>query len=72
MLKKNAVLSSKNVGCNPVRWLKTRKSSVDNHELSIRHDRPGLVFEGRREALDEIEQSFAPRADVSAVLDVVW
>jgi len=72
MLKKNGVLDAKNVGCNPVRRLKPRKSSMDDHELALRHDRPGLVFQRRREALDEVEQSFAPRRDMSTVLDVVW
>jgi hypothetical protein len=38
VLKKNAILNAKNVGCNPIRQLKPRKSSVDNHELPLRND----------------------------------
>src|SRR5258706_16265187 len=71
MLKKNAVLHAKNVGRNPVRRLKPRKSSVDNHEASLRQDRTGLVFQGRREVLHEIEQSFPPRRAMRTVLDVI-
>src|SRR4029077_13635346 len=71
MLKKNAVLDTKYVGYNPIRGQSPRISSMDNHEVALRHNHPGLIFESWRKALDEIEQSLAPRLDVRTVLDVV-
>ena len=71
MLDEDSIFDAKNVGGNPVHCLEPRKSSVNHHEVSVGHDRPGLVFERRREGLDQIEQPVAARRDVSTVLDVV-
>jgi len=44
---------------------------VDDHEIAFGHDHTRLIFEGRRTGLDEVEETFATRLDVGAVLYVV-
>ena len=39
-------------------------------EVAISHDHPGLVFQRRRQALDEVEEPLAARGNMRAVLDV--
>src|SRR5438105_570972 len=43
---------------------------MNNDDVALRHDHPGLVFQRRRYALDEVEESLAAGSDVRAVLDV--
>src|SRR5580692_7240434 len=43
---------------------------MNDDEVAIRHDHPGLVFQRRRRALDEVEEALAAGSDVRAVLDV--
>src|SRR5438046_1621243 len=43
---------------------------MNDDEVAIRHDYPGLVFQRRRHALDEVEEALAAGSDVRAVLDV--
>src|SRR5439155_2560782 len=72
MLDKGSVLNAHNICGNPIhRSTETAKSSVHDHELSLSHYCSGLVLERWREAFDEIEQTFAARFDMSAVLNVV-
>jgi hypothetical protein len=72
MLDQNAIHDPKNVRRNPVNGLaEAREAPVHDDELTFRHDRSGLIFECRREALDEIEQAFTTGSDVRTVLDVV-
>jgi len=72
MLDQNAILDANDVRRNPVHGqAKIRKSPMRDDEIPFRHNRSGLIFEGRGEVLDEIEQSFTPRWDVRTVLDVV-
>jgi len=60
------------VSGDPVsRASKARESSVDDDKVAFGHDHARLVFEGRRSGLDKVEQTFAARLDMSAVLDVV-
>src|SRR6266478_3864709 len=40
-------------------------------KVTFGHDHARLIFEGRGRTLDEVEETFAARLDVSAVLDVV-
>src|SRR5215471_7359727 len=54
-----AVLDVKNVSCNPVHCLKTRKSTVDNYNLSVGNDCARFVIESRWESFDQIEQPIA-------------
>ena len=72
MLGQNAVFNAKNVRSNPVHWqTEIRKSPVHYYEVSISDDRSWLILQGRRQALDEIEQTLAARCDMSAVLNVI-
>src|ERR1700758_1518339 len=72
MLDKDSVLNAENICCNPVDGqAEVRESSVGDYKVSVGYDRSWLVLEGWRKALDEIEQAFAARLDVSAVLNVV-
>jgi hypothetical protein len=60
------------VGGNPVsREASAGKSPVDDDKVAFGHDHARLVFEGRGRTLDEVEEAFAARLDVGAVLDVV-
>jgi hypothetical protein len=44
---------------------------VDNDEVAVSHNHPRLVFQRRRHALDEVEETLPAGGDVRAVLDVV-
>ena len=71
MLDKDSVLNADNICGNPIhRSTETAKSPVHDHEVSLGHDRSRLILERWRKALDEIEQAFTTRRDMSAVLDV--
>ena len=72
MLDQNSVLNVHNVRGNPIHsGTETAKAPVQDHDLSLSHDRSRFVLQGGRKALDEIEQAFTTRRDMSAVLDVV-
>ncbi len=72
MLNKDSVLNAHNICGNPIhRSTETAKSPVHDHEVSLSHDRSWLILERWRKALDEIEQTFPTRCDMSAVLNVV-
>src|SRR6185369_2073137 len=72
MFDEDSVLDEKNVCCNPVhRKTKVRKSSMHDDEISFRQNCSRLISESRWQALDEIEQSFTARCDMSAVLNIV-
>src|SRR5216683_5767118 len=72
MLDQNVILDANDVRRNPVHGqAEIRESSVHDHELSLCHYCSGLILERWREAFDEIEQTFAARFDMSAVLNVV-
>jgi hypothetical protein len=43
---------------------------MNDDEVAISHDHPGLVFQRRRHALDEVEEALAAGGDVRAVLDI--
>jgi integrase len=62
-----------NISGNPIdRSTEIAKPPVHDHEVSLGHDRPRLVLQRWRDALDEIEQALTTRLDMSAVLNVVW
>ena len=70
MLDKNAVGDAKDVSGDPVhRKSKPLKRPVHHDEITVSNDRSVFVFQGRRHALDEFEQSFASRLDAGAVLE---
>ena len=72
MLDKDPVFNAHNVCGNPIhRSTETAESTVQDHEVSLSQDRSRLILERRRKALDEIEQAFTTRRDLSAVLDVM-
>ncbi len=73
MLDEDFVLNAQNICGNPIRRsAKTAKSPVHDYSISLSHDHSWLIFERRRKALDQIEQTFSPRRYMSAVLDVLW
>src|SRR5260221_5881647 len=43
---------------------------MNDDEVAFSHDHPGLVFQRRWHALDEVEEALAAGSDVRAVLDV--
>src|SRR5207244_13280087 len=47
-----------------------RKPPMNDDEVAISHDHPGLVSQRRRHALDQVEEALATGSDVRAVLDV--
>ena len=68
----STVGDAKNIRSDPIhRLAEARESPVNDHEISLRHDRSRFVLQRWRDALDQIEQSIATRFDMSAVLDVV-
>jgi hypothetical protein len=72
VLDESPVFDSQHVSRDPVnRPAEARKSPVDYHEIAFGDDHSGLIHQGRRDALDEIEQAVATRLDMSALLDVV-
>src|SRR3984957_172986 len=72
MLDQDSVLNAHNIGGDPIhRSAETAKSPVHDHEFPFGYDRSRFVLQCWRKALDEIEQTFTTRCDVSAVLNVV-
>src|SRR5580704_9132488 len=72
MLDQNAILDPNDVHHNPVhRQADARIAPMDDHRVSLSHDRSGFVLQRRWGTLDEIEQTIAARLDVRAVLNVV-
>src|SRR5882724_10885362 len=71
MLDEDPILDPENVRRDPVHGCpEPRKPPMNDDEVAIGHDRPGIVFQRRRHALDEVEEALAARSDVRAVLDV--
>src|SRR5882724_10584603 len=72
MLDQKAVLDANNVCGNPIhRSTEVAKSPVNNHEVTLGDNRSRFVPQRGRKTLDEIEESFSARFNVSTVLDVV-
>src|SRR5437870_2123082 len=72
MLDKDSVLNAHNICSDPIRRrTETAKSPVHDHDVSLSHDRSGLVLQGWRKAPNEIEQTLTTRSNVCAVLDIV-
>src|ERR1700693_2053825 len=72
MFDQNAILDANDVRRDPAHGkAEIRESPVHDHEIPLGRDRSWLIFERWRKALDEIEETFTSRRDVSAVLDVV-
>ena len=72
MFDQNSICNSHNVRRDPVYGLsKARKPAMNNHEFTLGYDHARRIFEGCRSALDKVEETFAARLDVGAVLDVV-
>ena len=44
---------------------------MNNHEVTFGYDQSRLVLQCWRGALDQVEETFAARCDMSAVLDVI-
>jgi len=60
------------VGGDPVsRAASAGKSSVDDDKVAFGHDHARLILERRGSTLDKVEETFAARLDVGAVLNVV-
>src|SRR5258708_36566997 len=60
------------VGGDPVsRESRARESPMDNDKVALGHDHARLIFERRGRTLDEVEETFAARLDVGAVLAIV-
>jgi hypothetical protein len=73
MLDKDSVLNAQNICGNPIHsGAETAKSSVSDYRVSLSDDRSRLVPQRLRYALDEVEQPFTTRRDMSTVLNVVW
>jgi hypothetical protein len=74
MLDENTVVDPEDVRRNPVHGCpEPRKPPMNDDEVAISHEQPGLVFQRQRQALDEVEEALAAGSDVSdvrAVLDV--
>ena len=71
MLGKDAILDAYDVGGDPAPGLpKARESSVHYDEIAAGDDRARLVFESRREALDQVHQPITARLNVGTVLNV--
>ena len=72
MLGQHPVRDAHDIGGYPVsRQSGAGEATVDNHEIAFGHDHSRLLFEGRRTGLEEVEETFATRLDVGAVLYVV-
>src|SRR5712671_6678032 len=68
---KNTILDPEDVRRDPVHGCpEPRKPPMNDDEVAISHDHPGLVFQRRRHALDEVEEALAAGSDVRAVLEV--
>jgi hypothetical protein len=71
MLDKDPILNPENVRRDPVRGRpESRKTAMDDDEVTVRHDEAGLVLQRQREVLDEVKQAFAAGSNVRAVLDL--
>ena len=72
MLGQHPVRDAHDVGGYPVsRQSGAGEAAVDDHEIAFGHDHTRLIFKGRGTGLDEVEETFATRLYVGAVLDVV-
>src|SRR5438552_6847824 len=68
---KDTILDPEDVRRDPVHGCpEPRKPPMSDDEVALSHDHPGLVFQRRRHALDEVEEALAAGSDVRAVLDV--
>src|SRR5438132_4092298 len=68
---KNTILDPEDVRRDPVHGCpEPREPPMNDDEVAISHDHPGLVFQRRRHALDEVEEALTAGSDVCAVLDV--
>ena len=71
MFGQHPVGDAHDVGGDPVSWESSaRESPVDDDKVAFGHDQARLIFEGRGTTLDEVEETFAARLDVGAVLRV--
>src|SRR5882757_401108 len=71
VLDRDTILDPEDVRRDPVHGCpEPRKPPMNDDEVTIGHDRPGLVLQRRRQALDEVEEALAAGSDVRAVLDV--
>src|SRR5437868_6105305 len=71
MLDEDSVLDPEDVRRDPVHGRpEPGEATMHYDEVAISHDQPGLVFQRRRHALDEVEEALAAGRDVHAVLDV--
>src|SRR5260370_25770532 len=71
MLDEDTIHDPEDVRRDPVHgWPEPRKPPMNDDEVALGHDHPGLVFQRRRHALDEVEEALAAGRDVRAVLDV--
>ena len=72
VLDEDPILDPEDVRRDPVHGRpEPRKPPMDDDEVAVSHDHPGLVFQRRRHALDEVEEALAAGRDVRTVLDVV-
>src|SRR5260370_36290682 len=71
MLDKDTILDPEDIRCDPVHGCpEARKPPMNDDEVAIRLDNPGLIFQRRRHGLDEVEEALAAGSDVRAVLDI--
>jgi hypothetical protein len=71
MLHQHAIGDAHHVSGDPTSWSSvTRKPAVHDHQIPFGHDGSVFVSQGRRRALDQIEEAFAPWRDMRAVLNV--
>jgi hypothetical protein len=69
--EQHSVFDTKDVDYNPVhRLAKARIPSVDHYEIFISNNCCMFILERWRNALNEVEKTFATRRDVSTMLDV--
>jgi hypothetical protein len=45
---------------------------MHDHIIVVCQDEPMFVTQGRRQTLDQVEETVAPGSDVGAMLDVPW
>src|SRR5260221_10299229 len=68
---KDAILDPEDVRRDPVHGCpEPGEATMNDDEVAFSHDHPGLVFQRRRHALDEVEEALAAGSDVRAVLDI--
>ena len=71
MLDENPVLDAEDVRGDPVRGRpEPGEPAMEDDEVAVRDDDAGLVLQGRRGRLHQLEQPLPARRDVGAVLDV--